>query len=68
MPSVLISFYISQNFIMARCAAFERSKFDQILKITSISPKRLAYAILSFPLSFCLDFSLVLGFVGCSDI
>ena len=48
---------------MARCAAFERSKFDQVLKITSISPKRLAYTILSFPLSFCLDFSLVLGFV-----
>ena len=41
--------YISQNFIMARCAAFERSKFDQILKITSISPKRLAHTILSFP-------------------
>ena len=40
----------------------------QILKITSISPKRLAYTILSFPLSFCLDFSLVLSFVGCSDI
>ena len=28
--------YIFQNFSMARCAAFERSKFDQILKITSI--------------------------------
>ena len=31
-------FYISQNFIMARFAAFERSKLHHILKTASISP------------------------------
>ena len=31
-------FYISQNFIMARFAAFERSILHQILKTASISP------------------------------
>ena len=41
-------FYISQNFIIARSAAFERNKLRQILKIASISPKRLTYSILSF--------------------
>ena len=60
--------YITQNFIMARFPAFERNKVHQSLKIASISPKRLIYTLLGFSLSLCLIFSLVLSFVGCSDI
>ena len=40
--------YVSQNSIIARFAAFERNKLHQILKIVSISPKRLTYVFLSF--------------------
>ena len=48
--------YISQNFIMARLAAFVRSKLHQILKTASISPQCLTYAFVSFSLSLCLVF------------
>ena len=34
----LFIFYISQNFIMARFAGFERSKLDQTFMAASISP------------------------------
>ena len=64
--SILV--YISQKFIMACFIAFERNQFYQILKIASISPKRLTYTIRSFSLSLCLVFSLILSFADCSDI
>ena len=66
--SCIVILYITQNFIMARFPAFERNKVHQILKIASISPERLTYTLLGFSLSLCLIFSLILSFVGCSDI
>ena len=60
--------YISQNFIIARFAAFERNKLHQILMMVSISPKRLTNAFWSFFFSRFLVFSLILSFVGCSYI
>jgi len=57
-----------KKFIMARFTAFKRNKLHQVLKIASNLPKRLTYAFLSFSLYLCLFFSLILGFVGCSDI
>ena len=50
-------FYISQNFIMACFAAFERSKLHQILTTASISPQCLTYAFGSFSLSLCFVFT-----------
>ena len=66
MDSTDLVLYISQNFIMARFPAFERNKVHQILKIVSISPKRLTYTLVRYSLSVCLIFSLILSFVGCS--
>ena len=40
--------YISQNFIMASIAAFERNKLHQILKTASISPWHLTYVFVGF--------------------
>ena len=36
--NLVFIFHITQNFIMERFAAFERSKLHQILKTASISP------------------------------
>ena len=38
LKTILCILYISQNFIMARFAAFERIKLHQILKPASTSP------------------------------
>ena len=53
---------------MAPFAAFERNKLNQILKIVSISPKRLTNAFLRFSLVFAWFFSLIFSFVGSSYI
>ena len=52
----LLLLYISQNFIMAHFAAFERSKLHQTFMTACISPQRLNYAFVSFSLSLCLGF------------
>ena len=40
----------------------------QMLKLGSILPKRLIDAFLAFKLNLLVYFSLILSFVGCSDI
>ena len=65
---LLLLLYISQKFIIARFAAFERNKVHQILKMVSISSKHLAYAFRGFFFNLFLVFSLILSFFGYSFI
>ena len=60
--------YISQNFIMARFAVFERIKLHQIFKAASILLSRLTQAFVSFSFKSLARFLLILSFVGRSDV
>ena len=60
--------YISQNFIMARFAVFERIKLHQIFKAASILLSRLTQAFVSFSFKSLARFLLILSFVARSDV